>query len=1067
MAKEKYIQFIASFLIGLVLTIPFYTVSVYAGIGKVTVKGSDGIEGFAKGSDFLSFTVQANISNDASITRDQVVLGSGIQFDNCNPSASSGFECILRFPNSGTENFEVKSIPLTINLFKDDRTLNDSKSSSITIDNKAPQVSLSLPRAKFSAQQNVTINYDATDFACDDPSCANKCVGLKSIEFYTLDNSFRQTVEITSSNCNKRSSIGIEAASLNDGRNSVFAKATDKFNLVSAEASATFIVDKSPPSILANSFAIIRKGVILSTFARERVAVEIFINISGNDLDRNNVIANLSELNPSLKFVKASCASGANDVNTCKWSIDLNPRSAGSKTIIINASDTSGNTESATVTKQLTLDDKGPVVQSLSLPATRGAQALAKPSGNSVTAAFDDSTGLSANEVFLHVGGSRISAKSCNKETNWNCVFENVNFGSSNRLSIEADTLDVLGNAISELKSLDVTIDRTAPVLRGINMSNVGGLTQAFPGIFKIGDKIAIEANILEENDVFAVADFSKFVDGASKIDGTCQKAQADEHVCTWLTDSINLEASDSVRFNFSDNAGNTLMITKPLKTFGLESAEVPDFWTNSVQCSPKAVDRQLGPLINQRVFCQVSLKQKSTTKSVSTVFIGPASCTSNPSILQSLDTFNTEAGSISPILKITLKKDDLKINGANLSCSFNIFSRIGSSTTVTKNPEIENVNINLEFFNLPLGEVSGEVQRKIDEAKKDAEGIWKLIGTLNKLMFYAKKICQIINMLYNIVAVLYNIVFILTGYEIIATKTPGGFLASFFTLTKTNIAGCQTETSTRVVSQNMNSGLNKFCAYVNCKQTFLWGPEAQNWINSKFNALTPGSYIGGKYELQKGGLLGFQTYASDEKGEIRQIGFGRPVSEYMDPNHNLAVATLFVCLPGVVYGLDKYRQVKCLYADCLQNAVAREGLPVTACEDQKAYATCKYIFGELFAVFPWTAVFDHFLNLIKNSLSNPFTALGAAISFGCTYTCPNPNAESRLSLWTACEGFRLFSQIGSIAGDVKNMIDEGFKIRQDYCSRLKNNEASPQPAEQPAQKTTQGSGPDASPTKK
>ena len=184
MSKETYLQFIASFLIALVLTIPFYATSVYAAINSVSVKGSDGIEGFAKAADFLNFNVQASISAD-TITNDQVVLGTGVQFDKCTATANNGSECTLRFPSNGTENFEAKSVAFTINLFKDDKTLDDSKSSSITVDSKAPKVKLN-SQSKFSSQQNVVIDYNVTDLACDDPSCSSKCVGIKNIEFYRI-----------------------------------------------------------------------------------------------------------------------------------------------------------------------------------------------------------------------------------------------------------------------------------------------------------------------------------------------------------------------------------------------------------------------------------------------------------------------------------------------------------------------------------------------------------------------------------------------------------------------------------------------------------------------------------------------------------------------------------------------------------------------------------------------------------------------------------------------------------------------------------------------------------------
>ncbi|MBS3113691.1 hypothetical protein J4448_01195 [Candidatus Woesearchaeota archaeon] len=1030
MSKEKYLQFIASFLIVLVLTIPFYTTSVYATISKVTVKGSDGIESYAKATDFLNFNVQASITND-TITNDQVVLGSNIQFDRCTASISNGSECTLRFPGNGTEQFEAKSVPFTINLFKDDKSLDDSKTGSVTIDNKAPQVKLN-SQSKFSSQQNVVIDYDVTDFACDDSSCNNKCVGIKSIEFFTQDGAFKQTINPVTNECNVKSSIIIDPKTFNDGKNSVFAKVTDKFNQVSPETSITFTVDSSGPSIVANSFSILRKGISISTFPSLSIAVDVVVNISGGDLNLNSVTADLSALNPSqsLKKVKASCIAVEDSLSTCKWGIELNPQTGGLKTIVINASDTSGNTESATISKILSIDEKGPVVESLSTLTTAESKVLAKTSGNTVIAVFEEATGLSADEMFLHVGSSKIKATRCAKETNWVCIWENVNFNPVSKMSIEADSTDILGNHVSQDIYVEITLDKQAPVLRSINITPVGGLVPAFPGFAKIGDKIAVVANITEDNDVLAVADFSKFISGASKVAGQCERIQADEHICAWLTDSINLQASDVITFNFSDNAGNTNIVTRSFKTFGLENTTVPDFWSNTVDCSPRTIDRELGPLINQRVYCQVRLNQKSTTKAVSTIFIGPATCSGNGSaVVQNVETLNTEVGSKSPIIKITLKKDDFKINNAELSCSFNIFSKIGSSTTITKNPEIENVNINISFFNLPLGEVSQEVQRKIDDAKKDAEGIWKLIETLNKFVFYAKKICHLFGVLYNIIAILYAIAIVLQITKDTTCSNPYTIWnvcpAAFSSATNS----CFGQQAAREVAQTGFSEYGqKFCKFVNCKWTGIDAiDDYKEWLAGKINELPLAGYLPTRDKD------GNPVTSEQLKSELNS-----GLAQYSNPQTNLITATLFACLPGIIYSLDKYRQIKCLYADCLQNAVGKEGLPVTACEDQKSYATCKYVTGEIFAFLPWTAVFDHFIGLIKNAMSNPFSALAVGVALLCKPTCAAP-APTGTAVLTACEGFKLFSTMGEVIGNVKNIIDEGFKIRTDYCSRLDN----------------------------
>ncbi|MBI4140768.1 hypothetical protein HY485_02930 [Candidatus Woesearchaeota archaeon] len=1020
--RENYLHSIASLLIFLILTIPFYTTSVYAAINRISVKGSAGIEGYARKTDFLTFNVHALISND-TITNNQVILGTEIRFDACSGAFDNGSVCTLRFPSNGTEQFESKVLPFTIKLFRDNGTLDDSKVSEVVIDTKAPVLKISLPQQRFSSKQNVVVNYEATDFACDDASCSNKCAGLKSIDFNS-SSGFKQTIAFNTSNisgCTANSSITIESKRFNEGENTVFAKATDKFDQASQEISASFAVDTKGPTILTNSFAIIRKGFSLSTYGPNPVPVDVFVNISADDLNPNSVVADLSVLNPSQKNVMASCTEVKENLHACKWTIDLNPASSQSitgsvvsdqtnaskpKSIIINTSDTSGNVESVSITKSLLLDDKGPVVLLLSTQFEFDGKAFARGIGNTITAVFDETTGLIAGDVFLHAG-SVLAATKCSRTAPWTCEWKNVNFGSVKKakISIESDTKDILDNAISESRTVDVIVDNEAPVLRSINITAVGGAEAALPGIFKIGDKIFVVAKVVEENQLTAKADFSKFVKDASNVAGSCSKNQTNDYVCTWITDEISMQATAAVTFNFSDNVGNSLIVARPLKTLGLEPSEAPDFWKNTVTCSPKTIDRSLGPLINQRLFCEVKLEPKKDAPS--TLFISPAVCTDDSSILQSVETIHNEPGSTTPFLIIMLKKSDFKLNNAKLACSFNIKSRVGD--LVTKNPEIETADINVPFYNLPLGEFSDEIKRKIIDAKEDAEGIWDIIGILNKLVFYAKKICQLINTLYTILAILYFVYIALKVTEVTCTATVfGDLLGACIGIYNVAKTGCEGGEKAQKSTDTIKQYSDKFCAYVNCKETILWGPAVKEWVNN---------------------LPGAQYIPKSEYGER--------YTRYMDAEHNLFVATAFACLPGIIYGLDKYRQIKCLYADCLFNAVGKEGLPVTACEDEKAYATCKYITGEIFALIPWTAMFDYFFKKIKESLSNPFAVIGVAVSLLCTQACKVPK-DAGVTL-QVCKGARLFALVGDAAQNVQNIIDEGFTIRTDYCSRLDN----------------------------
>ena len=77
MNKSNYLQLIASFMVSLVLTIPFIT-SANANIGSIAVKGSDGIEGFARPSDVLDFSVEVAYPN---MTPGKLYLGTQAKFD--------------------------------------------------------------------------------------------------------------------------------------------------------------------------------------------------------------------------------------------------------------------------------------------------------------------------------------------------------------------------------------------------------------------------------------------------------------------------------------------------------------------------------------------------------------------------------------------------------------------------------------------------------------------------------------------------------------------------------------------------------------------------------------------------------------------------------------------------------------------------------------------------------------------------------------------------------------------------------------------------------------------------
>lgn len=1042
MNRNRLIYFIAEFLIALIVTLPFYTASVYAGINSISVKGSSNVEHLVKPKDVLNFDVKASIAGNSTITNKQVILGSNLSFDSCSASANGQTECKLKFPSTGEFTFSHVLFPYSIRLFRSNGVLEDTKTGTVLVDNQPPSIQVSIPKSKFSSKDNITINYDATDAACSDAACAGKCSGIGKIDFAAFNNSFRQSVSIpvNDTSCQIRSSIGMPAKNFADGTVRISALASDKFGQLSNNASVSFSVDNTPPTILTSSFSITRKGIPLSSYSRHDIPVEVWINISAGDLDFNSVTADLSSLNTAagMKNAKAACIQTANPFNVCKWSIAMNPSSgtanstsSSSKSAIITAFDVSGNSANVSVSKSLALDDKGPAVNSIASELIVDGKHYARASGNKIIAMLEEATGIEKESIFLKMGNSRIQATSCIKESSWKCVWENVNFAASQNISISPDSTDILLNPVNDSKSLEVIVDAAAPELTYVNATPKGLLTDIHVDLFKVEDKIAIVANITEENKLAATGDFSNFIKNARNVAGSC-KADEDKKgnwQCTWLSDPINIAASGAIRLNFSDPVNNALIYSIPITAFELDTLSPPDYWRSKADCSPKSVDRQLGTFINQRVYCQVALVPNQTSPRIIPLLISQAACTSKSALIDKYETISQGSQSTTPLLKFTLKKDELKIDEINITCGFNIHSRVGER--VTKNPEIEITNITIKLYNLPLGEISDEVQKKIDEAKEDARGVSKVIGSLKTIIDYAKKICQMYGVIYNVIAIKHTIVILYKG-----TVTPAvctGTLGTGCTAAMVKDAGlCFSQQSARKAAETgFKKAANQFCQFVNCQ----WAPgplgKWQEFMRNKVDSLP------GARRLPGADSIGRQDLTFQPDGELKG-----GLSSYMDPNNNLIVASLFGCIPGVITGLDKFRQVRCLYADCLMNAVGKDGLPLQACENQKNYAYCKYVTGELFAVIPYTAVFDYMTGLVKNALTNPFELAGVAAGIYCQHTCVIPGT----SAYTACETFKLFSQIGLVAGSIQGMYKDGFsfKPKQDYCSRLNLDEGTP-----------------------
>jgi len=1033
--KELIRKKIAMFMVLIVVMLPIYSALVIADL-SIEARGSDNILNFVKEEDFITFKAVASISGDNQITPNQVTLGSSLEFDSCIVGIN-GHECKLRFPASGNDVFDARSIPYTITLKDDSGNAVDVKSDIIIVDN-IPSSLLSFNVENDNVgTENVVFNFAVEDDACSDAGCEDKCSGIDKVELYTIGSSFNEVVNIDSESCSYSGNFEKSSSVFSEGENTIFATAYDQFGQASSTLSITVNVDTSPPFIDLNSLKIIDDtGFELDFFGTSPTPATVKVDITDTNLDDNSVYADLSNLG-NLGTVKGNCNETNADTTTCYWPISLDPGSEGIKTITINASDDSGNDAQITTAKNLELDNEGPIVLSISTGNTFDGEMFAKLNGNTFTALLRDTEiGIRSEDIKLHTGSTVNAADSCELVIDtFQCTFDDISLTSGKQTAfIDTDSADRIGNSVQEKFSKEIIVDSSKPKLLKLVVKNIGGSSAAFENFTKTGDKLLVEAAIEDDALQSASADFSRFILNSGNVSAdTCIKTSDDVFVCSWTTSSIDIEGfiDDFIRFEFTDIAGNKLSIMQSHIVFGVSGETAPDFFEHEVHCSPGLLDRETLSLIEQRAYCQVSLSPKSLVDSVgtfedlTTLSIDLKECDGDVSPIESFELFNNDFGSTEPFIKANFKKQSMKDDKLEIVCPLDIITKKGNDITTV--PETENVQISFQFYNLPQGEFSDSVQKKIDDAIDDVDNALKFVTWLKKAFFYAETGCQFIGMWENLVAIKQLFTIALGNVESAATIHP----AAYAILHSQRVGSClKTEAAYTEGTVHLKT-LNKLCGFVNCKPTLEDNGEKVGFSLGGIETVLA------KWNKEGEGLLNnIPGVGGDTVGKY----FGdpetatKPIGSYMNPRDSIVISTLTGCIPGIIHGIDKIRQIQCMYADCLETGVGQQGLPVFACEDQKDYATCKYVVGEIFKVIPFTALFNRYLGLIQSTISNPFKLIGAGLAYGCAASCPSPTEGPH----TACLWIKIISLVGNSVQEMTSIVDQGFfKTRNDYCDRF------------------------------
>jgi len=1033
MKKSLYIK--GMFMIFLILTLPFYISNVYAQTQLTVTRysGDAGVNGFFDSYDRWLLETTASVEGDPEITPNQVRV-NGYSMQNCSEiSPAETYKCTYE---SAYYSLAGGTYTSTVELFSDDNSSLQSQEINMTMDNLPPIILFD--RLPIQNRSAVSVAYTIKDQAWQENDFSI-CSGLSRVEFW--DNGIKLDEQnITAPGCLYSATTTVPLPSTGN----LIIKAYDKMDHIASKSSPPFELDTAPPDIQTDTFRMISQGVTLQEFIPSGsfpVNVQIKI-IEDTSLQAKNVFADLSQFGESSAVPAAACPKIAGEY-VCTWPALTLTIATGTYNIKISATDDAGNKQEATVVKSFTVDTTSPNIITV---GTRNAWNSISYIGSNpidiVAVVSDLGAGLAGrqavldlSEVDLAYAGKYFQANICEKVgANWECVWGPVlsNRPHGTRGNIYVTSMfDDAGNEAIGVKQSSIFIDRKPPEVQEIETNvyaEVIPITEIPTPVVSSGDDIRVSVQAKDDGEVKAFADFSRIMGtfGYENTPGSCTTEDNINWNCTWEVGPVGSGyLREDVFFTFVDSAGNNETVKQKVEVYAKSFEESPDYWTaNIVDRMPNALDRSTTALIAQKMYFHLEFSSSTAAELVSAEL---AECAGDTGFTDNIFIFNNEAGSKDVFIGMNFKPFEATVDYLNITCTLNLLSTYRQKLTV--NYEKEPVSLIVRFYDMPLGE-AGESLREELEDEIDTwitNSFWQAISFLNNIFEWANLFCRMYYTYRQIQMVYWTIT------EVFATASKT--IAAAPVTEPKRLGFCvKTEAVKEGTSQLANEFLDQFCGFINCKLGPL--PEGKQPKGlENFNVVGGGGLlarrineayakpgIGPSYKKALGVFQGTEDYR-----------IATSSGSYLNVRDNIILSALTLCIPGIIYNLNKLRGIHCQYVSCVQDALDL-GISHNTCREMRAYQECKFVYGAIFNFLPWTAFANYVLTLVKTVLSDPLSFAGLVMGWVCLKFCPEPGGIS----YKLCSFVKVMSDIGDILANIQSIMKpDAWTLANDPCVAL------------------------------
>ncbi|MBW2966101.1 hypothetical protein KY342_03280 [Candidatus Woesearchaeota archaeon] len=1028
----RYAKLISIFVMFLIVSLP----SAFAISLEVTrSSGNDNVEEIFDGySDQWNIEVRAELGGievRPEMVRAHFSSSTVLDFDSCSQEAYPFYSCSLKFPSTPASFFE-DILNISIKLTHPTTFEVSQSSAMIKIDQNPPEVKIN---KAFQDGYNATIDFSVKDIG-------SIVCSVERVEFF--DGNLRVgEVSLNITDCNWHNNISsVRLTDIGTTLKSIKVIGYDLIGHAGIAQTDVFSLDHTGPQIDIDSFgftAFKDDQYISGTTTLTEIKVNVTEEQTTVDADGNRVEEVLNVTGDFLQIgygeaEQADCELVGDGIYTCTWS-ERSIRIPSNFAVSVTAVDNNGISSTQVISKGYLVDSTAPEVIYL---GGNESGYVVKDKTNILRATFRETgSGIDSDGIILDVRGinpdvaaySSLEADECIQEGElWNCYWTVIAKHAGEVKLIQVK--DTANNFAVSLPSARLEMDLDAPVFipslitgRNIDISSLGQVQAEVVPFTQEGSYFYIKAVLNDTSGVKAVADFRRVVSNVGKVAADCQQSDENEWTCIWSgigpIISVATTRQKTVDFEFTDFVGNGFSVTEEVTIVdtGVEEAN-PDYWNSNqgAVTMPAMLDRRIVSRINPYVYVPVELNPAtySAPRDKWPLFIKDIQCTSDylgdPAEIFNYNLAIPELGSGFPYtfyIKLNLQQLAPVDDSITIPCRFKIMSFIFDRAL--PNPETEQINLTISYYQNPLGEVGEQVEDEIEDVKEGwlVQGDW--IDTLEQFVKYSEILCTGMKMYYEVVT------------KAIGASKDG--LVNCCNLPWSSAACCPAAASTGVATtvnkealeKTFKAKVNKYCKFINCQLWYLSKNDDGNRAVEAF-----------KRWLNKAAA------ADKHKGYLGNVKI----------ENSLVLSLAFLCPKGIAYNLQKARQIDCFYAYCLQQTA--DGMPVSVCVRQRAFAMCKYVFGQIFNLIPFAATIADISEAIGGALANPYVMGEIALRASCRYAiCDIPNVAG----CKACSIVEFASWVLEVTCDLGIGGIEGCEpfwerlapIEDNYCSKIED----------------------------